>query len=78
MFDDLMEEGEHKPEHIGHQVMQMVAKELHAFFEESAEAEQQKATQEIDAEKEGLGMVNIRNPQGNDYATMSNELDRSR
>lgn len=74
MFDDLMEEGEHKPEHIGNQVMELVAKELRAFFEESAEAEQDKSDQEVD--KDGLGMVNIRNPQGGDYSSMTNELDR--
>lgn len=72
MFDDLMEEGEHKPETIGHKVMEMVAKELRSFFEESAEIEN---NQEPEKDQNGLGMVQIRNPQGGDYSTMTNELD---
>lgn len=76
MFDDLMEEGEHKPEAIGQKVMEMVAKELRAFFEESADAEKQKADQEMGKEQDGLGMVSVRNPQGGDYSTMTHELDK--
>lgn len=78
MFDDLMEEGEHKPEEIGNKVMEMVTKELRAFFEESAEAEQQRNDQETGKNPDGLGTVQVRNPQGGDYSTMSNELDKGR
>lgn len=76
MFDDLMEEGKHKPEQIGHKVMEMVAKELRAFFEESAEAEKESNAKEIGAEENGLGAVHVRNPQGGDYSSMTNGLDK--
>jgi hypothetical protein len=76
MFDDLMEEGEHKPEQVGQKVMEMVAKELRSFFEESADAEKQKDSKDSDKEQDGLGQVHIRNPQGGDYSSMTNELDK--
>jgi len=76
MFDDLMEEGEHKPEVIGQKVMEMVAKELRAFFEESADAEQETADKEMGKEADGLGHVHVRNPQGGDGSGMNNELDK--
>jgi hypothetical protein len=76
MFDDIMEEGKHKPEHVGQQVMEMVTKELRGFFEESAEAEKEQADREMNGEKDGMGMVHVRNPQGNDYTITSNELSR--
>jgi hypothetical protein len=74
MFDDLMEEGELKPEKIGEKVMEMVVKEIRAFFEESAEAEH--GDEEQEKRDDGLGMVHIRNPLGGDYSSMVHELDK--
>lgn len=73
MFDDLMEEGESKPEDIGGKVLQMVAQELHTFFEESAKAEKPNAENEKDLD--GMGSVHIRNPLGGDYSSMVHALD---
>jgi hypothetical protein len=76
MFDDLMEEGEMKPEQIGHKVMTMIADELRSFFEESAEAEREENGLDANKQNDTLGQVSIRNPQGGDYSSMTNELDK--
>ena len=74
MFDDLMEEGDSKPEDIGHKVMEMVSKELHTFFEESSKAE--KPSAEDERNMDGMGFVNIRNPLGGDYSSMVHAMDK--
>jgi hypothetical protein len=76
MFDDLMEEGDHKPEEIGKKVMEMVAKELRTFFKESASAEKDKATEDMGMERDGLGTINVRNPQGGDANSMTQDSNQ--
>jgi hypothetical protein len=69
MYDDLVEEGE-DPKHVGPKVMEMIAKEFKAFFDESAKAEKDRNFTDQNKDNDALGSVHIRNPLGGDYSSM--------
>jgi hypothetical protein len=67
IFNDLMGDGITKKEELGKKVMEEIAKSLHVFFKESAEAE--KEEDKWDGEGGTMGMVHVRNPLGGDYSS---------